>query len=405
MTTSAVQTIDDQAGTVIRHIGTGWTGELLADWTPGTPNNLRIYGRNAHHDLTWTAGASGTVTGTVRYDPAGVATSVTGSVPEFRFQGSWADDVTKLSWVVTRWYAPAQGRFISEDSLLGQPRDPDSRHLYAYGAGDPVGAWDPDGQLWYVTSTGDTLWSLAAAYLHGGGKWPLIVRANPTLLTLMPKVRVRPGMCLWIPVDHRSSGSCDRALYRRYDRVLSWMTEQMRSNGRQYEGFLDRVPPDGGIFAGVGWVTSVTLWFFLKVGPGGEWDHKKQLSRLVGVDPRFHQGDLLPSGRRVNGFYTPIRGDPIDERLYYDVWSNIHYGYVGRAIGFGRRFLLEGQNNPLAGQSGPADDLSVRIGMDLWDSSRSLTRGGLQAAIVAHLPSYRRFSNSFFKWVIPGLEP
>jgi RHS repeat-associated protein len=77
-----------------------------------------------------------------------VATSVTGSVPAFGFQGSWTDDVTKLSWVVTRWYAPAQGRFLSEDSLLGQPRDPDSRHLYAYGAGDPVGAWDPDGENW-----------------------------------------------------------------------------------------------------------------------------------------------------------------------------------------------------------------------------------------------------------------
>jgi RHS repeat-associated protein len=69
-------------------------------------------------------------------------------VPDFRFQSSWADDTTKLSWVVTRWYAPSMGTFISEDSLLGEPADPDSRHLYAYAQGDPVGAWDPDGRAY-----------------------------------------------------------------------------------------------------------------------------------------------------------------------------------------------------------------------------------------------------------------
>ncbi|MEO6628883.1 MAG: hypothetical protein ABIP03_09985, partial [Aquihabitans sp.] len=121
LTTSAVQTINDQSGAVIRTIGTGWGGELLEDWT-GTNSTWRIYGLNGHHDLTWTAGSTGTVTGTVRYDPWGVATSTTGSVPDFRFQSSWADDTTKLSWVVTRWYAGAQGRFISEDSLTGHHR-------------------------------------------------------------------------------------------------------------------------------------------------------------------------------------------------------------------------------------------------------------------------------------------
>lgn len=62
------------------------------------------------------------------------------------FQGSWNDTATGLYWVVTRWYGPAQGRFISEDSLLGEPTNPDSRHRYAYAEGDPVGSWDPTGQ-------------------------------------------------------------------------------------------------------------------------------------------------------------------------------------------------------------------------------------------------------------------
>lgn len=147
LTTSAAQIIDDATGTVSRNIGTGWTGERQLDWT-GTNSNIRYYGSNAHHDTVWTASSTGTVSATLRYDPWGTLTASTGaSLPEFRFQGSWFDTTTSLSWVVTRWYAPALGRFLSEDSLLGTPADPPSRHLYAYGAGEPIGRWDPDGRL------------------------------------------------------------------------------------------------------------------------------------------------------------------------------------------------------------------------------------------------------------------
>jgi YD repeat-containing protein len=78
LTTTAVQTIDDQSGAVIANTDTGWGGEPLEDWT-GSNSNLRVYGTNGHHDLTWTAGSTGSVSGTVRYDPWGSETSVTGS--------------------------------------------------------------------------------------------------------------------------------------------------------------------------------------------------------------------------------------------------------------------------------------------------------------------------------------
>ena len=190
------------------------TGELLLDWT-GTGQDIRIFGTNAHHDVTWTAGTSGAVTGSVRYDPAGTATSVTGSVPDFRFQGSWADDTTKLSWVVTRWYAPAQGRFLSEDSLLGDQRDPDSRHLYAYGAGDPVGAWDPDGRYWYRIRSGDTAWGVAASRLGKGTRWPMIINANRSTHRIPSTYKLVAGRCIWIPLkwvlwgpDHHANVNC-----------------------------------------------------------------------------------------------------------------------------------------------------------------------------------------------------
>ena len=151
LTTQAAQWLDDVAGTVTRSIGNGWGGERLLDWT-GTSSSRRYYGTNAHHDVTWLADSTGAVSQSLRYDPWGTPRSTvpTGYTP-FRFQGSWYDATTDLSWVVTRWYAPSLGRFVSEDTLLGEPREPDSRHLYAYAAGEPVGAWDPDGQAGCVT--------------------------------------------------------------------------------------------------------------------------------------------------------------------------------------------------------------------------------------------------------------
>ena len=145
LTTAVAQWIDDAAGTVTRSVGTGWRGERLLDWT-GSGSNVRIYGENGHHDVTWLASDTGPVSQSLRYDPYGNprATVPTGYTP-FRFQGSYHDATTDLSWVVTRWYAAALGTFISEDSLLGEPIEPPSRHLYAYGQGEPIGHWDPDG--------------------------------------------------------------------------------------------------------------------------------------------------------------------------------------------------------------------------------------------------------------------
>ena len=142
-TTAPAQVIDDATLTVIRNVAVGPEGTVLLDWLGA---DRRLYGTNAHHDTTWTADDTGAVTATLRYDPWGNVLRSSGTLPDWRFQGSWADTSTNLAWSVARWYDPVQGAFISEDALLGDPANPGSRHLYAYGAGEPVGAWDPSGQ-------------------------------------------------------------------------------------------------------------------------------------------------------------------------------------------------------------------------------------------------------------------
>ncbi|WP_413705355.1 polymorphic toxin type 44 domain-containing protein [Pseudomonas sp. Pseusp16] len=58
-----------------------------------------------------------------------------------------------------------------------------------------------------------------------------------------------------------------------------------------------------------------------RVGQNRSWDHKPKIKANFGGDVRHKQG----------------RYD-----YFYDIWSNIHYGYVGMAAGFSERVLLDG---------------------------------------------------------------
>jgi len=145
--TQVSEVVDDGTGTSQLKVGNGWGGARLATWT-GSSSNPRYYGSNGHGDVTWLADGSGAVVVTLRYDSWGNVAAASGAtLPDWRYQGSWSDTATGISWAVTRWYAPGLGHFISEDSLLGGTANPDSRHLYAYGTGAPMDSSDPAGQI------------------------------------------------------------------------------------------------------------------------------------------------------------------------------------------------------------------------------------------------------------------
>lgn len=109
------------------------------------------------------------------------------------------------------------------------------------------------------------------------------------------------------------------------------------------------------------------------IGPGRPWDHKPALRRMLG--PNFNLG-----WQKYGDF-----------DYYFDIWSNIHFGYVGIALGFSAAELINGaglaqalldawkrkpqQNHP---QNGPwpasADDvtdhISIRLGTDLYEQAK-----------------------------------
>ncbi|WP_329443394.1 polymorphic toxin type 44 domain-containing protein [Streptomyces canus] len=74
-------------------------------------------------------------------------------------------------------------------------------------------------------------------------------------------------------------------------------------------------------------------------------------------------------------------------KLLYDVWSNIHFGYAGRAAGFGRGELIVGSHGTGAAfgatDEGGGDDISIAVGMDLYDRlGPDITEMDLHRAIV-----------------------
>ena len=86
------------------------------------------------------------------YDAWGKQLSCTGSRKDdmgvqnpFRYRHYQYDDETGLYYLNSRYYSPELGRFISADTVLGEPGRLHSHNLYAYCQNGPVNHMDQDG--------------------------------------------------------------------------------------------------------------------------------------------------------------------------------------------------------------------------------------------------------------------
>lgn len=115
---------------------------------------------------------------------------------------------------------------------------------------------------------------------------------------------------------------------------------------------------------------ALTAWAE-KVGPKRDWDHKPEirdnsrLNRLSGNSV----ARPLPNGNPSESFYHRYK----NYDYYLDVWSNIHYGYVGLSAGFDERILIDGSNfqqilnyNTQGGDP-IDDDTAIKIGFKLYE--------------------------------------
>ncbi|MEV0649068.1 polymorphic toxin type 44 domain-containing protein [Phytomonospora sp. NPDC050363] len=137
-----------------------------------------------------------------------------------------------------------------------------------------------------------------------------------------------------------------------FDEIAAYIADEMRRNALSPEAadikYWNR--------AVIPVVAHAKFWDM--VATGHPWDHKWQIAQKWGMDT----GDL-------NSLYSWV--DEKNAGLRYDVWSNIHYGYVGRHAGFSEQGLLDSANATwlpgTGGQIDAADDVAIRLGYDLYN--------------------------------------
>ena len=118
-----------------------------------------------------------------------------------------------------------------------------------------------------------------------------------------------------------------------------------------------------------------------RVFKGRSWDHKL----LIKNDPKLNSNAVhrkvralagVREARRINEM--PVNSESWWHKYnghdyYLDVWSNIHYGYVGLECGFSEKILLGGadfaqflDNEQLFIGDAPDDVISMKIGFSLY---------------------------------------
>ena len=84
----------------------------------------------------------------IYYYPFGGTRLNQGSVNlKHKYTGQEEDPETGLYYYNARYYDPSIGRFISADSIVGNPRDPQDLNRYTYAGNNPLIYIDPTGHL------------------------------------------------------------------------------------------------------------------------------------------------------------------------------------------------------------------------------------------------------------------
>ncbi len=157
--------------------------------------------------------------------------------------------------------------------------------------------------------------------------------------------------------------------------------EKYLEKNYNFNGFAP--PPDPLIIKAIG----LAKWIEM-VDTGHPWDHKPKISslfRYCSVERFTRKGNLSKSH-----FHKYKNFD-----YFYDIWSNIHYGYVGRFCGISEQFLLLGSNlqqlyaNLTSWKFFSGDDsadiISMKLGMRLYDEFKDNENGLTYTVVLERL--------------------
>jgi RHS repeat-associated protein len=386
--------------------------------TGGTPTATRAnytYGYDVHGSVSALlddgTGTSGTTAPAVKavygYLPYGTQdgtlskgdTFVLQPTNSYRYTAKRIDPGSKTVDMGARRYTVETGRFYQADKYYGATADlalstdPVSGNRYALAAGTPLGFIETDGHVVAADGGGasSTAPREAACGIPGhcgnGGAAGLPERGGGSA----PREAAcgLPGHC-GDGGARRGSGPAmfeEAAAYiwleigRNVNSRDITRIKNLRAGDCSYEG--DRfvwclVDPNYKKIVPY-------ILFGRKVCKGCDWDQKNDLRKLLGL------------GTRDWDQYLAVPGKP-GYRINYDIWSNIHFGYIGRAAGFGGERLQTAANlgkefpelERWFGTNDPGDRVSIQIGIDLYRKYKpdQLTPEIIERAVKEAIPTY-----------------
>jgi RHS repeat-associated protein len=201
------------------------------------------------------------------------------------YTGQQQETEIGLDYYSSRFYDPVIAHFVKTDSVISNPGDSKSFDRYSYVSDNPIRYNDPSGHRFSDNVDPIEKRIITDTYLKNSGTLPT-------------------SSTSYIPP------------------VVSWIYNQMVNNAQSQtvvaiHHLLNDGYPNG--------VASAFVMWTLKVYTGRPWDQKGEIQDLYKM-----------AGSRTD--YLTIG----DRQYHYDIWSNIHYGYVGMAAGFSEQDLLNG---------------------------------------------------------------
>ena len=164
---TVLYTDDGSVTDTFQMLGAG--GNTISAVRPGLSDyEWYLYSSDIRGSITSLTDEDGDIAAAYEYDEFGETEELTGADfdNELGYTGQIWDRETGLYYCNARYYDPAYGRFLTQDTYRGEQTDPQTLHLYTYCANDPVNYTDPSGH--WVLSVGVEVQTNAFIGLYKG---------------------------------------------------------------------------------------------------------------------------------------------------------------------------------------------------------------------------------------------
>ena len=143
----------------------------------GNSESWYLYNKDIRESTTSLTAEDGEAAATYEYDDFGSTTVTSGADldNEICYTGQIYDQSSGLYYYNARFYDSENARFLTQDTYRGENDQPDTLHLYAYCANNPINYVDPTGHdaIWLNSKNGAFKQGHAALMIEHSKKWYL----------------------------------------------------------------------------------------------------------------------------------------------------------------------------------------------------------------------------------------